>query len=271
MNRFIKVFPLFILFNWGLYAQQGHYSLGARSMSMANASLTIFDDFAAYNNPAGLAKTESHSLFFSCKNHYNLDGLFSIGAGYNSKVFSGVGTINFFRFGDHLYNEHKIGLGFSHKIRFVSLGLQLNYIQINMEGYSRRRRLAIEFGGIAEVSKKVLIAAHIFNLNKALFKKRITGLPVIIKGGISYRPVELLMFNIEYEHTIDQFSLIKIGMEYALKEKVFLRTGMVLDTNKPTLGIGFRPRKFYINYSVEIHPFLGYSQELSISYKPNTK
>lgn len=271
MNRFIGVLCLLILFNSTLCAQQGHYSLGARSMSMAHASLTIFDDFAAFNNIAGLAKTENHSLFFSCKNHYGLKGLFTIGTGYNSRLFSGVGSINFFRFGDQFFNEHKIGLGFSHKIRFISLGLQLNYIQLNMEGYGRRRWFVFEFGGIAEISKKTVIAAHIFNLNNTAFRNGISSLPVIIKGGISYRPIELLMFNIEYEHTSDQYSLIKIGMEYALKGKVFLRTGMVIGSNKPTFGIGFQPRKFYINYSVEIHPFLGYSQELSIRYKPNSK
>ena len=269
MIRFIRAISLLMLFISNLYAQQGHYSLGARSRGMANASITLFDGFAAYNNPAGLSKTKGHALFFSCKNHYGLNGLFTIGAGYNSRIFSGVGSLNFFRFGDHLLNEHKIGLGFSHKIRFISLGLQFNYIQLNMEGYGRRRWLAIEFGGIVEISKNIIVASHIFNLSNSLFRKGFSDLPVIIKAGISYRPVEPLMFNIEYEHTLDQFSLIKIGMEYALKGTVFLRSGVVVDNHKPTFGIGFKPRKFYVNYSLEIHPILGCSQELSVSYKPS--
>ena len=170
MNRFIGAIFLHIFFMGDLVAQQGHYSIGARSMGMANASVTIFDDYAAFNNPAGLSKIKNQSIFFSSKNYYGIAGLLTIGAGFNSQLFSGVITTNFIRFGDQLYNEHKIGLGFGHKIRFISLGLQLDFIQLNIEGYGSKRWLSFEFGGIIEVSKKAVFAAHIFNLYRALFQ-----------------------------------------------------------------------------------------------------
>jgi hypothetical protein len=266
MKVITGILSCILLLNFKADAQNGNYNLGARSMGISNTSITISDAFASFNNIGALASQNNLSAYFSSSILYGIPGLLIVGAGLNRALLKGTATINFFRFGDDLFNEHKIGLGYSHKIRFISLGLQVNYIQYNIQGYGSSAVISFEFGGVIEICPELLLGAYIFNPTQSdPFHEQSNFLPTILKAGISYKPAENLMINAEYHSCLFLNQYWIFGMEYLIREKVALRTGITLDTFRSTFGVGVKPGKLEINYAIDIHPILGISHEFSLT------
>ena len=56
------------------------------------------------------------------------------------------------RLGGGSYTEQSASLSYSNKFGLASLGLKMNYLQVLIEGLSKRSSLVFEFGGIAEIT-----------------------------------------------------------------------------------------------------------------------
>jgi hypothetical protein len=268
-SLFRILFGILLLLHVTAHAQYGNYNAGGRSRGIANTSITISDAFAAYNNIAGLALQDGITICLFSSIYYGIPGLLAIGAGVNSKIHEkGAISLNFYRFGDNLFNEHKIGCGYSHEVRFVSLGCQINYIQYKIEGYGSKGLPVFELGGIVKMLQKLHFGAYIsYPLQSDPFHTREGILPILLKTGMSYRPVSNLMLNIEYQYYLHQLGTFSTGLEYVIRKKIALRTGIILRMQRSSFGIGFMPGNFRINYAVDIHPLLGISQEVSVTLK----
>ena len=247
-------------------AQNGNYITGARAISLSGTSITLSDAFSAFNNIGALASHEGITACFSSSLLYGIPGLIKMGAGLNGGLLGGVAAVHLFRFGDDLFNEHKLGIGYSHKIRFISLGLQVNYIQYKMEGYGSAGIVCFEFGGTVKICPEIIFGAYIFNPTKANpYQDNGSFLPVLLRSGLSYRPVGHLMMNVEYYYYVFQNHCLSFGLEYIIREKIALRTGVTLESLRSTFGIGFRPGRFRIDYAADVHPLLGISHEFSVT------
>jgi hypothetical protein len=247
-------------------AQNGNYVTGARAMGISGTSITLSDAFSALNNIGALASHKDITAYFSSSMLYGIPGLMKMGAGLSCGLLGGITAINLFRFGDGLFNEHKLGIGYSHKVRFISLGLQVNYIQYTMEGYGSAGVVCFEFGGRVEICPQILFGAYIFNPTQANpYKDNGSILPVLLRSGLSYRPVDHLMMNVEYYYYVFLKHCLSFGLEYIIREKIMLRTGITLETLRSTFGIGFKPGRFRIDYAADVHPLLGISHEFSVT------
>ena len=269
--KFLVFFSLiFVISHNRCLCQNGVYNLGARSSALANASATISDEWALFNNVAGIGDLDHTKALAS----FNRDGFapFStMGAGFILSQKWGQAGISFFRFGDEIFNESKIGLGYGTKISFVSLGIQLNYVQLSFDEFGSKGALAVEIGGIAEVVPGLLIGIHAFNLNQArLFEDDLSGddrIPTVLRLGLAYRAFEKVLIAIEVEKDVDLPARFRAGLEYQITDKFILRTGVSTDPFKNFFGFGFRPKRFSLDYALENDPNLGVSHELSISYR----
>ncbi len=246
-------------------SQNGNFELGARSMGMSGTTITISDAYAGFNNIGALAGQKGISACFSSSILYGIPELLKIGAGLNAGLLKGVGCVNVYRFGSGDLSEQKISLGYSHQIRFISLGIQLGYIQVLIPNYGSGGSVSFEFGGLIKVGRKIIVGGYLFHPLGNGQKPGYPGfLNTILKTGLSYRPSENLMANIEYKWKISTTSVVTLGFEYMIGGKVPLRTGFNMNTLQSTMGIGFRPGKFRLDYAVMIHPVLGLSNELSV-------
>jgi hypothetical protein len=251
-----------------IYAQSGDYRMGGRAMGMGNASSTVSDEWSAYHNVGALAgKDQKPSVCFAYQSLYAVEGLGKTAAGITWPHNKFCGTINFFRFGDVIFNETRMGIGFSHKIRFVSLGIQVNYLQYVIENFGNRGMIYFDAGGLAEIFPGLWIGAFIQNINQARIS-RWTGekFPFVMNLGISYRPQDFLMFNIDIEKDSRYYPFLKAGLEYAIHDKVYLRTGIGTDPVRNFFGIGFKPNRFKIDYALSTQNHLGFSHEFSMCY-----
>ncbi|MEO9964352.1 MAG: hypothetical protein ABJF11_01105 [Reichenbachiella sp.] len=268
----MKKFKLFCLaifsFSYALYAQNGNYGMGARSAALGGASLTLGDEWSLYNNIGGLAAARDKAIFTSIKNKYGLTEFTSLAFGGIYPIWGGTAGLGVFRFGDELFNEQRLNLGFSNQFGIVSLGLNIGYYQLNVEGAGSRKTLLIDFGGRAKLTEQLYFGAHVSNLNQArLSKTTDERIPTIMKTGLSYRPGNDLMINLEVEKDIDQDAVFKIGLEYYVIDQVVLRTGFHTQPFESSFGIGFTPGKINIDYAYNNNPDLGGIHELSLVYR----
>ena len=119
---------------------QGWMPLGARSMSMANTSVTFNDVWAYNNNPAALADVDKFSAGFSYENRFLLKELQTQGFAVAIPLKVGVLSLGGHMYGYKQYRSYKAGLGYSLKLseKFYS-GAQLNYQGLSLsENYGTR-------------------------------------------------------------------------------------------------------------------------------------
>ena len=258
----------FCLFGYWSNAQNGTFNLGARASGMGNASATLADEWSIFNNIGALAQVESPAAFATYQNRYGVPDLNTFGGGFAKPIFNGVGGIGIFRFGNDLYNEQKINVGFSNQFGLASLGLNVNYLQYNIVGAGTRSILFLDFGGLATLTEQLVFGAQITNINQAQLSS-FSGekVPTVMTAGLSYRPSDRLMLNAEVEKDLDFDAVLKFGLEYEIIDKLRVRTGIIGEPFESAFGIGFRPSSFDIDYSYRNNPDVGDIHEMSIVYR----
>lgn len=258
---------LYLSFQYAALAQNGDYGMGARSAAIGGASVTIGDEWSLFNNIGGLANFEEKSIFTSFKNKYGISEFTSLALGGTYPMLGGTAGLGMFRFGDDLYNEQRVNLGFSNQLGIVSLGLNISYYQLNIEGAGSRKAMMIDFGGRAQLTEQLYFGAHVSNLNQAkLSTVTDERIPTVMKTGLSYRPSQDLMLNAEVEKVVDEDATFKLGLEYEIIENLRLRTGFRTKPFESTFGLGFYPGKFKADYSYNNNPDLGGIHEISLGY-----
>ncbi|MCP4457824.1 MAG: hypothetical protein GY816_07345 [Cytophagales bacterium] len=254
------------------YSQNGKYPMGARNAGIGGASIVLQDHWSLFNNIGALALSNSNVAFVSYQNRFNISEFQVVGAGYVhvfEKVVSGVG---FYRFGDDLFNEQRVNLAIGHKLDHVSLGLSIDYLQYSITTVGSKGALLFEFGGVAEITDKIQFGAHIFNVNQAkLSTEEQLKLPTVMKAGVSFKPSEQLMINIETEKDLDFDEVFRLGLEYQIVEKIYLRTGFGTEPFNSAFGVGFYPKQVQFDYSFSNDTNLGSLHEMSVSYLLGSK
>lgn len=249
------------------YAQEGNFNFGARNSGLGGASLTIGDEYSLFNNIGGIGRIEHHALFGGYQNRYGISAFQVIGGGavYHHRLANA--GLGYYKFGDDLFSQQRINLAVGNKIQMVSLGLGVDVIQYHIASIGTQQVLAIQFGAIAEISKNFLFGAHIFNINQAtLISETGERLPTVMKGGLSYRPTEELMLNVEVEKNLNFDEIFKAGIEYRVIDRVFVRTGIRTKPFVGSFGIGFHPKKMKLDYAFGSDSTLGNIHEFSLAY-----
>ncbi len=233
---------------------------------MGYAAATLFDSWGLYNNPASTSKLENIAAGFTYDFHPTPIGSSRTAAFLALPVQIGVVSVGAYRFGDELYNEHILSTSFASKFGLASLGAQVNYIQYQAEGFGSKGVISVNLGGIAELTPQLSIGAYIININQP----EISGeekLPTKLVAGLGFKPIEKVFIAAEIEKDLDFDPTWKMGIEYAFHKKFSARTGYNLRPNTGFFGLGFKTKKFTIDYALQYQVLLGLSHQASIGYQ----
>ncbi|TAF32664.1 MAG: hypothetical protein EAZ57_08185 [Cytophagales bacterium] len=270
-QTFLLISALLCAISAELHAQSGgRNEAGAAAQGMGNAAVTVGDAQAMFNNIGALCEVEKTTAWASYENRFSMLNLPTFSAGFvmpNSR--NGAVGVGVWRFGDGVYNEHRLALGYSHKVQGVSLGFQANYLQIMGQGTGQRSALVLEFGGVAQLSNKLFLGMHIYNLNQAKVQTFLDErLPTVMKAGLSYRPTNKLTINAETEKDTDNPAYLKAGLAYdMLSEKITLRMGLRSQPFSSFWGLSLRHRKLVIDYAFGYYDQpLGTSHGITLAY-----
>ncbi len=268
--RSFLIFWLFLLFTHLAQAQIDSYAFGGRALGMGQAVAAQRDAWSIFNNVAGLSYVDQGQAFFAYDNRFNVSAFQTFGLGAVAPLKWGVAGASLSRFGDELYNELKIGLGYSYRIEPVSLGLKVNYLQVSIQDLNSAGTVILEFGGIARITQNLFLAGHVYNLNQAKLtteRGEDQDIPTVLKAGLSYQPVEALTIGIETEKDVDLPASFKAGVEYQVVKNVFLRTGVQTEPFINHFGLGFSPKRFSFDYALSTMSELGLSHHFSLGYR----
>ncbi|TAH27531.1 MAG: hypothetical protein EAZ07_01250 [Cytophagales bacterium] len=261
---FCKVFA----FDAFVKAQGSEYAAGAKSMAMAGASVANQDEYAFSNNPAGAASCKILNISFLVQNKFMVSNMNSLALLTVFPVHKNISLgVNFHKFGDLYYSEQRIGIGLASNIKNVSLGTQFHVLQVRMDEVSTQWTWIGEFGGIASISEKIKWGAHVWNLNNAsLATKRKSELPVLLRTGVSYQPIQKVQVNIEISKQIDYNPSLNVGLEYMIIRWMALRTGVNTALSKICIGFGVVQKKWKLDYAINSSSRLGYSHQFSLTW-----
>jgi hypothetical protein len=284
-----------------------------RSSGMASANITLEKDaFAAFTNPAAMTGSNTFSLgmsnyyFGAGVNHTFLAGIIALpnsgsafGITFNNvssgkqevrTEFQPEGT------GQYFYaNTGAAGLGYGKKLSDqFSFGITLKYIYEAMAQY-RSHTAATDLGFIYHTDVKDLafaVTVHNFGGSSALkgdfreinFKNTATPatgrypLPTEFKLGISMVPLKTdlhrLLAAVQLNHPNDNSENLRFGVEYAYRDLLFLRTGLILGRKSqkyPTFGVGMRTRighhPLHLHYALTPMNFMGLQHHAGIAFQ----
>ncbi|HEX6226148.1 MAG TPA: hypothetical protein VFZ52_17135 [Chryseolinea sp.] len=249
------------------YAQSSSTLIGGRAAGLAYSSSCLRDEWAIFNNIGGLGKVEraAVALTYDAQPSFKAFNRMSAVIALPTKV--GVAGAGLFRFGDQLFSEQILALGFANTFGLASLGLKVSYIQYKAKGFGTKGIFALSFGGIANLTEKLSVGAHIINLNQpTLSAADGEKLPTIlvIGGAVNLSPQTLV--TTELEKNLGYTLKWKTGVEYQPYKKIMLRTGFQLNPATAFFGFGFRPKKLSLDYSFQHNFLLGSRHQATLGY-----
>jgi hypothetical protein len=253
---------------YALKAQSVPTTIGARANAIGNTSSCIADEWSMFNNIGGLAKVNSTTAAFSYESRPTLADADRMAFVFAKPVKVGVAGVGVFRFGDDVYSEQIITTGYSNSFGLASLGIKVNYIQYRIEGFGNKSTVSLSAGGLAQLTPKLSIGVHIINLNQ----QRISAasekeyIPTYLIAGIGFRASDKVFFTTEIEKDLSYAPNFKAGIEYQAHKKLAFRTGFNTKPASGYFGLGFKTKKFSLDYSFRYEPNLGGSHQASVGY-----
>lgn len=262
---------LFILFLLPFISFSGNdnFHIGARNSGMGNTGLTLADVWAIRYNQAALADVDQMAVGISYESRFLTKALGIQSFAFALPTKSGTFGLNYTGFGDNLYRETKLGLGYGMKLSDkFNIGIRLNYHSLRLgNNYGNANSLTFEVGMVAKPTKNLEIGFHLFNPTAVkLNDYQNEVIPVIINLGVSYKFSDKLRTNVELEKDIEHPASFKVGLEYLPLEFLYIRAGFTTNPTMPTIGFGVIKKQLKIDFSTAFHPNLGITPALGMTY-----
>jgi hypothetical protein len=241
--------------------------MGARAAGLGYAAACLSDEWSMLNNIGGLSKVEAPVAAFSFDSQPSFKPFNRMAAVIAVPIKYGVSGASLFRFGDALYSEQIVSLGFSNTFGLASLGIRASYVQYNASGLGTKGVFTVSFGGIATVTKNISIGAYIININQPeISKDDGEKVPTRLMLGVRYKVSEQAMIITEAEKDL-QFPLrLKGGVEYQPYKKFVFRSAFQLYPGALFFGFGFHPRKVKVDYAYQHSFAIGSRHQATIAY-----
>lgn len=241
--------------------------MGSRSAGMGYTSACIEDEWSLFNNVAGLASIKNAATAVAYDTQPSFKSFDRMAAVFTLPVKIGVAATGIFRFGDELYNEQIISLGFANTFGLASLGLRADYIQYKAQGFGTKGTVSFSLGGIAKLTEKILVGAHITNLNQPnLSSVENEKLPTMLILGVGFKLSSKTFVSTEVQKELDYFLKWKGGLEYQPFEKFSFRTGFNVNPNAAFVGFGFKRKTLKADYAYHYSFSLGSRHQATIAY-----
>ena len=241
---------------------------GPRATSLGGAGVALSGDaWAGSRNPALVGVTPpSAGLVWS--QLFGLPELSRESVVATSSLIGQPWYIETGSFGTDLYRESNIGLAFGRKLtETVSLGVEFRGDWLFIRDYARAGSFSITTGVLIEPHPNIAVGAVWRNLNEP----RLSGYQDRIAESLTIgmvwqiRDEGDLVFDIvqESRHPAEY----RLGAEARVLPTVALQVGARADPVRPSAGVQLDIRRFSFLYAGDLHPNLGASHELGLSFR----
>ncbi len=245
---------------------------GARSQGMGNLRVFTRNSWSYFNNPGALAAIKESSLAVGYDSRFGMQELSTFDFSAALQTGSGTWGMGISRFGGSQFNQQSLGVAFGHQLGPASIGGKTEWFQTHIEGFGSGNSLIFSLGGLVELAPSVSLGASIFNLNRArLSSDSPYRLPTGLSLGLLYHPGKSLEMHLEIEKDIQLYPVYKVGLEYGIKEWLYLRTGINSNPGRVLFGLGVQKSKFSVDYAYGQNQHLGTTHHVNLGLKLHEK
>lgn len=248
-----------------VFAQNSYPLVGARVNGVGYAASCVSDQWSLFNNIAGIAGLKEIQAGVTYDAIPGFPAFNRMAAMAATPLRSGVLGMGFFRFGDELYREQLLNIGYANKLGLASLGLRGSVIQYYAEGFGRKSAFSFSAGGIAEITPWLSAGAHITNAIQPDITED-EKLATRLMAGIALKASEHSTVYLEAGHELGYKPRFKAGFEYVIHTKFIARTGVNLQPQTGYFGFGFRPKNFQVDYAWSYAPDFVSRHQVSFAY-----
>ncbi|HZY82948.1 MAG TPA: hypothetical protein VFE50_25690 [Cyclobacteriaceae bacterium] len=238
---------------------------GAADEALAAQVALSRGEWALWRNPAGLCHTNASAVSSGVQQLPAIK-LLSKSALVAINTHAGTFAAGAIAFGDDLYREQTLSLGYAHSIGITNIGIRADALELRIHDFGLRRTFGVTIGASTAIGKRITIGAVARNIN---LPKWIDGepLPVVLNTGLRFIPSDNFLLVAELEKNTDFDPTFKSAFEYSLHKKFFIRTGFNLHPHAAFGGFGLQLWRLGFDYSLRWSYLPGYAQQVSISIK----
>jgi len=243
--------------------------VGAREVSLGSASVALISAFSVFHNQAALAMLKRVSVAVDYRQPYLIEGFAekSLAAIIPNPLSNFAFTLQ--QKGIPGYTESGLGFAMAKSLgKRISAGLKFNYFLVDFpEQASSRNTFFMEFGMLFQTTDNATFGLHVFNPSHAKIESLNlrSELPFSIATGVAIKTSANLLFAGDIVYCIDNPINIRMGIEYEISGRFFLRGGLSGKPIRHSAGLGYRSQYFAIDFGMVHHESLGYTPSISLA------
>ena len=266
----LSIFIIIILSAPFLKAQEV-FLPGSRSQALAGISTSLADCWSVFGNQAGLANIDSPIIGGTFHNRFLVKELATSSGLFILPFHSSVFAFSVYQFGKTTFRQEKFAIAFARSLNpKLHFGIQFNYYRFFLAEANRNiGSSGLELGFQYQLTDQLLLGIHALNPYKTSIKTFFGeySYPSRFNIGAHYRLSESFSFVTELEKDLLYPLNFKTGLEYAILNKIFIRTGISGKPYKLSAGMGFAVNKLKIDLAVAYNQYLGNSPSISFQYQ----
>ncbi|MEX2603339.1 MAG: hypothetical protein WD361_04010 [Gracilimonas sp.] len=243
----------------------GQLTMGAKGLGMGQATTALPGyDWSLFANPA-LSDNDKIAIGFYGLRNYGFSELTDMSALVSVPSNFGVASLGFHRYGDELYNETRVRLGYKNEWRKLHFGIAANYNHISFGAdYGAGGALGIDLGIAAELTENLWMGAKSTNINRPEYEYQTMDeyLPREIGLGFSYYLNELALLSFDVVKDVKFPVSYRGGLEINVIEDLKGRVGITTEPITYSLGFGYGKNSWDVNFAFQKHELLGFSPGL---------
>jgi len=255
-----------ILFHYSLSAQ---INPGSRSIAMGSAGTAMQDVWSIQQNSAGAAYIERPIFALAYEQHYLDSELSTQSAVFGLPVKNHVWGLSFQRYGITEYLEQTAGLALARSFSTaLSVSLSIKYHQVSITGYGNGQAFSVDASMQYSLNERIRLGSYIYNPGQSRIHEYSGSLiPSGISVGMAFNLSDKVLFVSDLNKKLDFGMNIRMGIEYQIIKRFYLRGGISSNPIKQTGGFGLIFGRFTMDAAISSHPILGYSPNLSFNYE----
>src|SRR5690554_552122 len=248
LNKITFLFLIFCSSNVAI----AQVNMGASGLGIGQATTALKDNtWSLFSNPALMRNDKIAVGFYSLRN-YGFSKLTDVAAvgSYPSKF--GVAAVGFHRYGDNLFNETRVRVGYSNRWKELRVGVALNYNSISFGApYGSGGALGVDIGLAARLVEGLWLGARGTNINRPSYKGIDQDLPVELAIGLTYQLAEMALFSFDIIKDVSFEESFRGGVEMKIIEDLKGRIGITTAPNTYSFGFGYGKESWGINLAIQ--------------------
>lgn len=266
-----KTLFFLMLLQFNLTYGQVILPVGARSLALATASVTLNDCWSFFQNPGIVTERTSPQVGVFYQTRFLAKELQQQAVAGSIPIKKGVLTFGSQLYGYEQFRHTRAGVGYALAItEQFSLGIQGNIHQLRLGGnYGATTKGTIEAGFLSTLSPKWKMGMSVFNINRQSIWKTGDRYGTTLKMGVCYEPSKKVKTLFELEKQVLFPMNAKCAVEYFPTQSFALRLGTQTHPFFMAFGIAYTKENIQVDLSSQFHPYLGWTPGIGFNYQFN--